>query len=142
MPTYRNDSSDSYNAINFSGEWQKVDPNETIKSFKVLGSPFTKTSDSPYKPLAKSYFKETISVQTMIPSGETLENDALLMIEASMDCYVRANSPSNPYPYYLKANRPGYLDNEGEIEKFYFTPVDVSGEVIVQALPEIYIRHV
>ena len=47
MPTYRNDTSNTYHVYDIEGKLQQVAPSESIETYEILGTGWTKTADTP-----------------------------------------------------------------------------------------------
>ena len=56
MPTYRNDTSNTYHVYDIEGHLQQVAPNESIETYEILGTGWTKTADTPIAVTASRVF--------------------------------------------------------------------------------------
>lgn len=59
MATYRNDTTSTFHVPNISGVLTTVAPTESIETYMVLGTGWTKTADTPYKVTSSSVFLNT-----------------------------------------------------------------------------------
>ena len=56
MPTYRNDTTDTYHVYDVDGHLQEVAPTESIETYEILGTGWTKTADTPVKVTSSRVF--------------------------------------------------------------------------------------
>ena len=56
MPTYTNDTDNTYHVHDIDGKLQKVVPDGTIETYEILGTGWTKTADTPVAVTASSVF--------------------------------------------------------------------------------------
>ena len=56
MPTYRNDTMNTYHVYDIDGHPQRVAPTESIETYKILGTGWTKTADTPVKVTSSRVF--------------------------------------------------------------------------------------
>ena len=116
MPTYRNDGASSYKVENTSGNVVFVEPGKSIETYKILSSPFVKTSDAPYFPLVKVYEASFAS-----PGTKTgLLSCKVIRLTAEGEITVKANHASNPSSLSLIDGTPMDIENNGEIESLVF----------------------
>ncbi len=125
MPTYRNDSDKAYRVEDAGGNSVLVLPGQSVETFKILASPFTKTADTPYFSLTK------VRVDFTSPGTQTgLLGCSVIRLTAkeegiSIKCNVAANTNS----YVLPADTTIDIKNNGEIESLVFTG---AGDVIIE----------
>lgn len=117
MPTYRNDGVNTISVENSSGISVFVSPGNMIETYKILSSPFTKTSDSPYFPLVNVYEAAFTS-----PGTKTgLLSCKVIRLTADGVITVKANVAANPSSLALIDGTAMDIENNGEIESLVFS---------------------
>jgi hypothetical protein len=129
MPTYTRSATSSAFVRNSSGDEVQVNTGESVSTFKILGTGWTKTSDEPYFPLGKS--------STPITSPDTAEGlkgfRTLKLLTAGIDIVVKANVAANPYSLSLTKDVETVIDNsDGFIDALVITG---TGTVSVVGIP-------
>ena len=124
MPTYRNDSVEGkgYSVEDYLGNNKVVGVGDYVKTYKILGSPFTKTSDSPYFPICvvADYAFSSPATKTGLLGCKVIRLTA-----TTTGISVQWNSSSNPSSLTLPANQSIDFENNGEIESAVFTGTGV-----------------
>ena len=116
MPTYRNDGDMTIKVEDANGLSVSVNPGKSVETYKILSSPFAKTSDSPYFPLVKIYEAAFTS-----PGTKTgLLSCKVIRLTAEGEITVKANHASNPSVLSLIDGTPMDIENNGEIESLVF----------------------
>lgn len=116
MPTYVNSGSVSYRVEGVDGTIT-VEPGKSVATYKILPSPFTKTSDSPYFPLVKVYEAAFSS-----PGTKTglLACKIIRLTAGAEGITVTANAAANPSVLALIDGTAMDIENNGEIESLIF----------------------
>jgi hypothetical protein len=117
MPTYTNNTGTSQVVPNLAGNNVVVGAGESVQTYRILGTGWTKTNDEPYFALAR--------VRGSITSPGTvsgLVTDRYLQVLTDADgITVKANVAANPNEYPLQKGVPYYIDNaDGVIDALVF----------------------
>ena len=117
MPTYRNDGSSAFSVEDTNGNSGFVSPGQIVETYKILPSPFIKTSDSPYFPLVKVY-----EAAFTTPGTKTgLIGCKIIRLTAGAEgITVTANAAANPFVLSLIDGTAMDIENSGEIESLVF----------------------
>ena len=116
MPTYTYNGDGVAVVENNLGAMVSLSKGESIETYKILGSPFTKTSDTPYFPLVKVYEASFAS-----PGTKTgLLSCRVIRLTAEGEITVKANHASNPSVLSLIDGTAMDIENNGEIESLVF----------------------
>lgn len=129
MPTYRNDTGTSQVVPNLAGNNVVVGAGESIQTYRILGTGWTKTSDEPY-------FRLTTFRQVVTSPGSVtgLSGQRIIRVVTPSDgISMTANAAANPNAYPLTAYAAIDIANDGEIDALIFTG---TGTVTVIGLPE------
>ena len=126
MPTYRNDGSVSVSVENSGGDGVFVKPGESVSTYKILSSPFVKTSDEPYFSLTK--VREAAFSSPGTKTG-LLGCSVIRLTAKTTGITIKCNLPANPNEFSLPSNTPIDIKNNGEIESLVFIG---SGEVQIE----------
>ena len=126
MPTYRNDGSVSISVENTAGKSVYVEPGKNIETYKILPSPFVKTSDAPYFSLTK--VREVAFVSPGTKTG-LLGCSVIRLTAKTTGITIKCNLAANPNQFSLPSNTPIDIKNNGEIESLVFIG---SGEVQIE----------
>lgn len=125
MPTYRNNSDKAYRVEDAGGNSVLVLPGQSIETFKILASPFTKMSDTPYFSLTK------VSVNFTSPGIQTglLSCSVIRLTAKAEGISIKCNVAANTNSYVLPADITIDIKNNGEIESLVFTG---AGDVTIE----------
>jgi len=111
MPTYRNDSENTYQILNSNNEQQVVIPGDSVLTFQILDlSGMTKTAEAPYfNPVPASGVHDVISTgpgddKTINLDSATDEIEIWNESSADITCFLRA-----------AANTPGLMILENSV---------------------------
>ncbi len=128
MPTFRNDLNSDQLAVTTGGATATVPPGESIQTYQILGSGWTKTSDEPYDRL--TLVEATVAAGSSV-SG-LLQCTVIVCTAGASGLKVCPNSAGNPGGLTLPGGLPVEIDNPGTIEALYV--VGTGGTVFVQGL--------
>ena len=116
MPTYTYNGDGVAVVENNLGAMVSLSKGEPVATYKILGSPFVKTSDEPYFPLVKVYEASFAS-----PGTKTgLLSCKVIRLTAEGEITVKANHASNPSVLSLIDGTAMDIENNGEIESLVF----------------------
>jgi hypothetical protein len=129
MPTYTNATGTTAIVPNLGGNNVKVEPGESIQTYQILGTGWTKTSDEPHYALGHVH-----AVESPGSVDELLGYRYIQIRTADTGITVTANVADNPGAYPLVANEPFYIDNTaGVVDALHFTG---AGDVVVVGLDQ------
>jgi hypothetical protein len=125
MPTYRNDGDRAFKVEDSSGETVSVNPGFNVSTFKILGAPFTKTSDEPFFSLTR------VNVTLTSPGTQTglLSCKVIRLTAKASGITMKCNVAANTNVFSLPANVSIDIRNDGEIEALIFIG---AGEVTLE----------
>lgn len=126
MPTYTRTGEGPASVADIYGHQVEVNPGESVQTYKILGTGWTKTSDEPYYELG--YVQSETSPGSI--SG-LLGYKYLQVTTEGSDVVITANAATNPNGYQLQADVAFVLSNDGVIDELHFTG---SGTVTVIGL--------
>lgn len=116
MPTYTRTGEGPASATDIYGHQVEVVPGDSVETYKILGTGWTKTSDEPYYKLGSS--------QTVASPGSAtglIGFSVIRVTTADDEIIVTANAEDNPYAYNLTAGVSVDIANKREIETLFFT---------------------
>ena len=115
MPTFRNDGNVSVYVESLIGKVSVV-PGDSVTTYTILESPFTKTSDEPYYPLV------LISDPAFASPGTKTGflNCKVIRLFTEDEISVKANSENNPYVLQLPVGQAIDIENLRRIESLVF----------------------
>ena len=118
MPTYRNDGSSTFSVEGVNSNSVFVSPGQFVETYKILSSPFVKTSDAPYFPLVRVYEAAFAS-----PGTKTglLSCKVIRLTAGGEGITVKANVAANTSSLSLIDGTAMDIENNGEIESLVFT---------------------
>lgn len=126
MPTFRNDGSVAISVKDTTGENVYVEPGKSVQTYKILPSPFVKTSDAPYFSLTK--VREAAFSSPGTKTG-LLGCSVIRLTAKTTGITIKCNLAANPNEFSLPYNTPIDIKNNGEIESLVFIG---SGEVQIE----------
>lgn len=107
MPTYTRSATSATLVENLSGEKVWVKTGETIETYQILGTGWTKTEDTPFYPLGAQ--------STPVTSPETVTGlkgfKTIKLLTAGTDITVKANAAANTYVLSLTKDVEKVIDN-------------------------------
>ena len=128
MPTYTNDTGTTQIVTNLAGNNVVVVPGESIQTYLILGTGWTKTDDEPWYPLATKH----VTVTAPGTATELIDQKIIRVMALVDGITMAANDADNPYAYPLTKNVAVDVENGGEIDILAFGG---TGDVLVIGLP-------
>lgn len=127
MPTYTNNTGTSQVVPNLAGNNVVVGDGESIQTYRILWTGWTKTSDEPFYALGHVHAAESPARVDGLLGYRYIQ-----IRTADTGITVTANAADNLGAYPLVANEPFYIDNTaGVVAELHFTG---SGDVTVVGL--------
>ena len=126
MPTFRNDGAAAISVEGVNGNSVFVEPGRSVETFKILGSPFTKTSDTPYFSLTK--VREAAFTSPGTKTG-LLGCSVIRLTAKASGITIKCNVAANTNEFSLPSNTAIDIKNNGEIESLVFIG---AGEVQIE----------
>jgi hypothetical protein len=107
MPTYTRSATSAVLVENTSGEKVWVYPTQSIETYQILGTGWTKTEDEPFFPLGSQSAPVTSpETVTGLKSFKTIK-----LLTAGTDITIKANAAANPYVLSLTKDVEKVIDN-------------------------------